>query len=385
MDTNDASAYWRYGVAKLSDDPWAAGDAFYWAIQINPTWADAYYGQWVAQWLEDPAKLVSMMSGDEGSSGDAEARQIDSLHLKALTLNPFLYQRLQRAMIEQLFVRQFPAGIVRGQLEILLQRAWNVSPSMRAISAYSRGNYPVALAAFDTVIMEVEKEDKDHPPKPKDKDRREARVSNMIAGFHLQRGRIFYLAGNYDSAEVELTKAAAGQRKADDKEVVRIYESKAIIQQSIGITFERMHMPDSAREAYGRALQEDLSYAPAHLALSSLALSKGDTVQALGEMELAAQKCPPTTQRPRSSTAGHSSMRAMIVRRSSSCNDRRSSTRTSPRRTCCSASSMTGATTGIRRSPSSEMYISLAMQDDPYVAKAHERLTALSPLAGGKP
>ena len=79
---------------------------------------------------------------------------------------------------------------------------------------------------------------------------------------------------------------------ADAKRVVPVYDSKAIVQQSIGLTYERLHMPDSAKEAYGRALQEDLSYAPAHLALASLALSDGDTTAAISELETAVQMSP---------------------------------------------------------------------------------------------
>ena len=291
-DTNDAAAYWHHGQLMLANDPWEAGDAFFWAIQINPTWADGYYGRWVALLLADPDRLAALQEGDAGAAGKTEVRQIDSLRLKALTLNPFLFERLERTMIEQSIAKQVPAGVARGQVELELATMWNKEPYSRAISAYTRGNFPVALAGYDTAIANIIQHDKDHPPKPKDKEEEEASTADAIAKIHLARGKIFYLAGNYESAYVELTKASLGKQLSDKKHVVRVYESKAILQQSIGLTFERLHKADSAREAYGRALLEDLSYAPAHLALSSLALSQSDTAQALTELDLATQMSP---------------------------------------------------------------------------------------------
>ena len=51
----------------------------------------------------------------------------------------------------------------------------------------------------------------------------------------------------------------------------------------------RLGHVDAAREAFGRALQEDLSYYPAHLQLAFMALEGKDTTTALSEMDLAMQ------------------------------------------------------------------------------------------------
>jgi Tfp pilus assembly protein PilF len=53
-----------------------------------------------------------------------------------------------------------------------------------------------------------------------------------------------------------------------------------------------MGNPAAAQEAYGRALQEDLSFAPAHRALSALALARGDTATAVSELALAVELSP---------------------------------------------------------------------------------------------
>jgi Tfp pilus assembly protein PilF len=52
---------------------------------------------------------------------------------------------------------------------------------------------------------------------------------------------------------------------------------------------ERLGNAAAAKEAFGRALQEDLSYFPAHVQLGYLALEAKDTATALSEMDLAVQ------------------------------------------------------------------------------------------------
>ena len=100
---------------------------------------------------------------------------------------------------------------------------------------------------------------------------------------------IFYVMGNGDSARAEMEQAIAKLREKDAKDFVWLYESKAVLEHFIGLTYERQNQIGPAREAYGRALQEDLSYFPAHMRLGSVALSAGDTATALSEMDLAAQ------------------------------------------------------------------------------------------------
>jgi tetratricopeptide (TPR) repeat protein len=70
---------------------------------------------------------------------------------------------------------------------------------------------------------------------------------------------------------------------------VYLYESKALMEHSIGMIHHRIGNLDAAKEAFGRALQEDLSYSPAHVQLGFLALESKDTVTALAELDLATQ------------------------------------------------------------------------------------------------
>ena len=45
-DTNDATAYYKLGDSAMTREQGLADRAFYWAIRLDPTMADAYYGRW---------------------------------------------------------------------------------------------------------------------------------------------------------------------------------------------------------------------------------------------------------------------------------------------------------------------------------------------------
>jgi tetratricopeptide (TPR) repeat protein len=106
------------------------------------------------------------------------------------------------------------------------------------------------------------------------------------------RGRLFFQLGQPDSALSELTLAVDELRKRDAKDLVYVYQSKALFEHSIGLVYERLGDPAKAREAYGRALQEDLGYSPAHVRLGYMAIDSKDTAAALSEFDLAVQLRP---------------------------------------------------------------------------------------------
>jgi Flp pilus assembly protein TadD len=97
------------------------------------------------------------------------------------------------------------------------------------------------------------------------------------------------MAGARDSALAAFGRAIDQMRAREEERTVVLYDSKALLEQSRGLIYEQMERDSLAREAYGRALQEDLSYHPAHARLAMLALSHGDTATALSELELAVQ------------------------------------------------------------------------------------------------
>jgi Tfp pilus assembly protein PilF len=103
---------------------------------------------------------------------------------------------------------------------------------------------------------------------------------------------VFVQVRQPDSALSELTQSVAELRKADKNDLVFVYESKALLEHSIGLVQLTLGNTAAAKEAFARALEEDLSYFPAHLQLANLAMAAKDTATALSEMELAVEIRP---------------------------------------------------------------------------------------------
>lgn len=273
VDTNDAYAYYNLGLAKLDRDPEKAADAFYWAARLNPGWAEAYYARRVALLLKDPRRLVRYWDGDKGTVRSKQIRHIDSLEVQALALNPFLYhgldQRLFRTIIHQIADEATRgSGMDSNELEYEMNRYIRSGPpSLRAWIAYGQGRFDDALDLYAKAIKQAK----------------------YKASLRTDRARIFFQLNRPDSALAELTQALDEMRKADKKDLVYVYESKALTEYSIAMVEQRLGDQAAAREAFGRALEEDLSYFPAHLQLGFMALEAKDTTTALSEMDLAVQ------------------------------------------------------------------------------------------------
>jgi len=273
-DTNDAHAYLDFGNAMAVNAPDDAASAFYWAARIDPGLADAHYGRRIALLLRNEGLLKAFMSNRKPTK---EEQALDSLQLRAVMLNPFLYRRLDPSLVRTYYRQAIEHDMrldggspdaVRGELEFHLD-SWlrQAGPYMRGWMAYGRGNFPYALSEYATA-MKQEKEK---------------------AGLRIERGRIFGMRGEADSALAEFQLALVELRKRDAKDVVVLYNSKAVVEQAIGILLEQKDDLAGAREAYGRALQEDLSYWPAHVRLGLAAISAGDTAAAVSELTLASQ------------------------------------------------------------------------------------------------
>jgi tetratricopeptide (TPR) repeat protein len=272
-DTNDARAYVDFGFKKFDDDPGAAANAFYWAARLNPDNAEAYYARRAALIVDDKRMLATYIDGSRRERESLkQLRALDSLELRAQLLNPFLYRRLEARMFNE-YIRQLNSdnpGDQPGaaQLHYFINTYLQKSDvSTRAWVAYSDGNFDDALEQYATAM----KGDK------------------TPAATHLERARIFGMRAQTDSAIAEFKSALDELRKKDAKSLVFVYNSKAAIEHSIGMLLESHDRAAEAREAYGRALQEDVSFYPAHLRLGMLALGAKDTTTAVSELDLAVQ------------------------------------------------------------------------------------------------
>lgn len=263
-DTNDAQAYFDAGLREFKSNANAAADAFYWAGRLNPGWADPLYARRVALLSSKQTLLNAIMTNNRRDR--PELRSLDSLLARAYMMNPFLYRRLDK----QLFLNYLTNGDRHAQVELTyeINVAINQSPpAIQAWFAYSQGNFDRALHHYARAIE----------------------VARETADLHLERARILGMRNEVEPAVAEFQLALAEMRQKDEKKLVVLYDSKAMAEFSIATLLEGAGQPDKAKEAYGRALQEDLAYYPAHMRLGLLAMGQGDTATAVSELAMAAE------------------------------------------------------------------------------------------------
>jgi tetratricopeptide (TPR) repeat protein len=276
-DTNSAGAYYLLGVQRLDRDAHTSAAAFYWAERLSPGWPDALYGRYVALLMSD-AHRMEQYETRRGGIGDREIQAIDSLYYRAVQRDPFLHRKLEKQYVMMYYrnvyaeaIRQETGGRDDAAAEFLMQSLMqDTDPYTRAWLAYADGRFPAAIQFYEQVL------------------RRERNPVRL----RLRLGQIHYLSGNYTQAAEHLRLGIEALRQDDRRQVVRVYESKAMLEYSLAAALEQAGNADAAREAYGRALQEDLAFWPGHRRMAMLAASKGDTATALVELGLAVELAP---------------------------------------------------------------------------------------------
>jgi tetratricopeptide (TPR) repeat protein len=281
-DTNDARAFYQLGRRLMERSPAQAADAFYWATRLSPDHADAYYARRIAILLARRDQLLDYWRGTRKVRESPEVLRVDSLALRALALDPLHGReqdaRLLRTVFEtSIFTEARRRGAsdvdmqeMNGQIQYLIDAELSRSgPAMRGMMALGSGRPDDAIAQYREALRHAGKDD---------------RADVLVA-----LGRTYAIANAPDSALAMFERAVADLRARDRKTTVLWYDSKAMLEHSIGMLHERMGRDSAAREAYGRALQEDLAYHPAHVRLSRMALARGDTAQGVSEIELAVQ------------------------------------------------------------------------------------------------
>jgi tetratricopeptide (TPR) repeat protein len=275
-DPNDAYSYYRLATSAIRKDPDKAASAYYWAARLNPLWAEPYYGRRTALMLRDPRKLARYWRGEKGLINSKEALAIDSLYAYARDLDPFLGPQLDHFLLETLVIEisnhaSQGSDVSPNEIAYLLKTYLSSGPpEMRAAMAYNDGAYPEALRLYALAISH----------------------SRYKGPLFAERGRLFFQMGNADSALGTMSHAVEEIRKQDKNDLVFVYESKALMEERIGMIQHALGHKDAAKEAFGRALQEDLSYFPAHVQLGYLALESGDTATAISELDLAVEIRP---------------------------------------------------------------------------------------------
>jgi tetratricopeptide (TPR) repeat protein len=262
QDTNSAIAYYQFGISKLPKRPRDAADAFYWASRLAPQWAEPYYARRISIILsERSGHMWPYLTRRRAVVESDWGRMVDSLQYRALVRNPFLVQNLDRMLIDEI-VYQMSGGEA---MPVYGMRSGD--PEYDAWMAYTGGQYAKAVRYYGDAI-------KRQPKEPL---------------HHAQRARAFYALQEYDSAVTELTTLLGKLQKEEKDRLFYFFDSKSMYQYSLGTLHSIRGDAAAAREAFGHALTEDLSFYMAHAALGDLAMQAGDTTTALGEYRLAVE------------------------------------------------------------------------------------------------
>jgi tetratricopeptide (TPR) repeat protein len=274
-DPNSAQAYYDQGVAILRRDPRQAAEMFRWASRLDPEWAEPYEGRRAALMIAQERRLPEYFRLSRRIDAFLLA---DSLRVQASMRNP-LQVRSFEGEIVQAAVRALAQMVdpnndvfTPGELEYYLEREYRSSSlELRAMLAYSNHELPYALDLYGDAIERAD--------------------STFRGSLLSDRAHVLGVAGRYEEARVEYDSALAALRRVDEQFLV-LYESKALQLYSMGVMAELLENPVQARQDYSRAIEEDLSFHPAHTALARLALAEADTASALLEYQLAVAIAP---------------------------------------------------------------------------------------------
>lgn len=272
-DPGSAQAYFDEAAAILNQDPERATELFKWAARLDPEWAEPLEGWRAAVLLTERLGLRSYMSRRERSEA---GRLADSLRYQASIRNPFGFRPFEGELV-QAYVRTLargadPIGRATPELEYSIASLLRQDPIQRARLAYSEYDLDLALELYEEAI--------------------ERAPQYFEGAFQSEKGHVHALAGRYAEARAAYGASVAALRAIDETLLLSFYESKALQLYSMGLLSELMENPERARTDYGLALEEDLSFHPAHEGLARLALAAGDTATALFEYRMAVDLAP---------------------------------------------------------------------------------------------
>ncbi len=271
-DTNVVDGYLEYGKRVLWKDPARAAEAFHWAGRVDPMSTIALYGERCAILAQLEERILDYYQYTPSSREQERVRAADSLLGRALRLDPLLHRQLEDELVARA-VMAMAARTIRvegGEPNQAELRYWvrqsldSESPYLAGWLAYGRGDFPSTARLWAMAL----------------------RKAPERTSLWAERGRVFALMQQYDSARALLRKAIEVAQPSDSTVTV-YYASKAPLLYTLGFIDESSGDFVSARENYQAAAVEDLSYSAANMRLGLLALQRGDTTLALSELERA--------------------------------------------------------------------------------------------------
>ena len=265
-DTNSAAAYYQWGMQHLTDRPDKAADAFYWAAQLDPAGPEPWYGRWAALLLSRQHRDMFALVSDNARDRK-ENTKIDSLRYEALVREPLIYTKLDAVLARDFF--QAISQATDGEFNEV-DLAMIPDPALKGWLAYGSGRFDESVKQY---AIAINRNPKEH-------------------GLHASRARAFIPLLQYDSAVAEFEAERTVERQSEESTLVRLYNSKEMLEYSIGRVRETQDRKAAAKDAYAQALVENLAFYPAHMALGRLALAANDTGTAMKEYAEAAQLAP---------------------------------------------------------------------------------------------
>jgi tetratricopeptide (TPR) repeat protein len=252
-DANDWEAYLDYGVEMLRMRPGAAEAAFYWAGRLNPERAEPPFWQWVAFHCRDIGRFEGYLREEERVLKRPDVRQVDSLRYRSLLRNPLLPQGGVAIAYDQL-----PGN-------------WGRDDVTHAWLAYAGADFARASELFGKAI---------------------ARDPKRYRWLRYQRASALVMLGQLAGAKQELESLRESLAGEEKQKVVRIYESRELLDYALALIALSRGSGTEGRQRLAEALVENLSFAPAHAKLGTLAMAARDTTMALQELALAVELDP---------------------------------------------------------------------------------------------
>jgi len=250
LDTLDSRAYYQWGNRPEVD--WKKTHAaYYWAYRLEPD--DYAYLRATAVALlgrQSPAWRANYRNHTAYVAKSKQAKRIDSVYAEVYIRNPFPSYSTTCYLTE---------GLERQRDRLLV-----------AVIQYDNGCYARAIEAYGEAL---------------------AKDSSLL-WVHMDLANANYFLRRYDGAVAELQVVLDSLRARDAEYLFRFYESKALFEYMVGIVYLRARRLKDAREAFGRALTEDLSFYMAHARLADIATDERKPETAATEYGLAVDLKP---------------------------------------------------------------------------------------------
>ena len=245
-DTNDWGAYFDRGVDALQTRSGDYRAAFWWAARLGPDRAEPLFAQWVAIHMSDYHRWLGYLRGEPAILEHPAVRAADSVRLRARYRNPLVGQTLEVLLFDQL-----PGSWARTDLT----DGW---------LAFARGEHRRAARLLGEGIR---------ADPTRHAFAREARAQVLVA------------LEQYDSALVEMRELRAALERREAQVTYPVYQSRELVDYSIGFLESARGNPAAAREAMERALTENLAFHPAHVFLGDQAFRASDAPRAIYHYE----------------------------------------------------------------------------------------------------